>query len=637
MDREAIGKLAAKAAAGDSKAFQDLYLATRQKAYYVALSITKNEADAQDIVQDAYIKAYQHLPELADPESFGGWLNQITANHAKNYITRKKPDFFADYEDENAVDWQEETDIDFIPDERLDREEAKKLVQDIVASLPEDQRLVVLMHYFNEMEVQQIAKTLDIPEGTVKSRLSRARGKLEAMLNEAQKKGMKLYAFVPIPFFAFFLKYVGAATSTSHLAPLLLGSAAAAGGTAAAAAAGGNAASGGTAAAAAGASGAAGGAAAGGVLTIVAIVAACTVAVGGAAVGTKAIITKVKADKATSASVQNYEQPPTVAIADGNGVSEVIFPEPTTSAFMWLPNNITSVSEPVVPGPEGATAEATETAATTTSSAATDGTTVTTASTKSSSPAGAVLPSVETTGTTRSTRPFSWPSFTTRATTTTRRTTTSTTAPTTTTTASAATTTSTTTTTTTTATTTTSTTTASSSQSAVIPSFSYFSPPSASVAAPEAPAGSSYVQNGVLVRYSGNETNVVVKATAADDSPVVKIGSYAFLYSNAETIVIEPGLQSISWWAFACCEKLTSITIPETVTDIDRDAFIRTANFTIKGIAGSAAEQFALAYSIPFESIPPETFSIVPKAATEPTATVASLPPFTVPFFSIAP
>ncbi|MCL1951892.1 MAG: sigma-70 family RNA polymerase sigma factor, partial [Oscillospiraceae bacterium] len=238
MNDQNIRDLALEAAQGSVPAFQELYQRTRQGAWFVALSIAKNEHDAQDILQDSYLKAYKSMGQLEQPESFVPWLNQIVANKAKNYIARKKPESFADYGDENALDWQEETDPAFLPDEHLDREEAKALIASLVRELPEDQRLVVLLHYYDDMEVAAIAKSLEVPEGTVKSRLARARTKLAAMLRQAQGKGLKLYAMAPIPLLAYFIKLLGFdATGSDRLPPLLIGSAAAgtaAGGAAAA-------------------------------------------------------------------------------------------------------------------------------------------------------------------------------------------------------------------------------------------------------------------------------------------------------------------------------------------------------------------------------------------------------------------
>ncbi|MDR2647901.1 MAG: sigma-70 family RNA polymerase sigma factor [Oscillospiraceae bacterium] len=203
MDKTNIGALAAQAAAGDNGAFQTLYELSRNKAYFVALSIAKNETDAQDILQESYLRAYQNIATLKDPERFLSWMNQIVANQAKNYIARIRPMSLVDEDGNDPLDWQAETDVAYIPDEGLDLKETKELVHQAVQELPVDQRLCVLLHYFSELDLSSIASALEVPEGTVKSRLSRARAKLRERLNQDKKS--KLYGIAPIPLVAYFL------------------------------------------------------------------------------------------------------------------------------------------------------------------------------------------------------------------------------------------------------------------------------------------------------------------------------------------------------------------------------------------------------------------------------------------------
>ena len=88
---EDIAALAMRAKKGDQDAFNGLYHRTRDRAYFVAHSIARNEEDALDILQTAYLKAWQSLKQLKDPAQFGAWLQRITANTAKNYVMRNKP------------------------------------------------------------------------------------------------------------------------------------------------------------------------------------------------------------------------------------------------------------------------------------------------------------------------------------------------------------------------------------------------------------------------------------------------------------------------------------------------------------------------------------------------------------------
>ena len=358
MSEKTIRELALEAAQGSAPAFQELYRLTSKGAWFVALSIAKNEHDAQDILQESYLKAYRSMDQLAQPESFGAWLNQIVANKAKNYISRKKPGSFADYGDENARDWQEETDPAFIPDEHLDQAEAKALIDALVNELPEDQRLVVLLRYYDDMEVAAIAKSLEIPEGTVKSRLGRARQKLAAMLQQAQGKGLKLYAMAPIPLLAYFIKLLGFdAPGSDRLPPLLIGTAAA-----------GTAAAGGAAAAGAARTAALTGKAGAISGKIAAIAAAAVVTVGGiSAAGVyaynRAAGAPVTAAQTTGAQVYSEthaasNQVPTLAIP---GPGEVGENGEAASPVKQFPPTTQKQASGADKAPEAAVAEASET------------------------------------------------------------------------------------------------------------------------------------------------------------------------------------------------------------------------------------------------------------------------------------
>ena len=107
MNRDFIN-IIDNAKAGDNKSFEDLYNMTKDSAYFVALSITKNEQDAMDILQDSYIKAFKSLNSLKQPEVFDSWFNRIVANNSKNYITKKKPVLFSDISTDISGTFEEE-------------------------------------------------------------------------------------------------------------------------------------------------------------------------------------------------------------------------------------------------------------------------------------------------------------------------------------------------------------------------------------------------------------------------------------------------------------------------------------------------------------------------------------------------
>ena len=303
MDREQIALLAQKAAAGDEAAFNELYRQTRDRAYFVALTITKNEDDAFDILQEAYLKAWQKCGELRQPERFEAWLNQITANTARNFLKARKPLLFVEDADgeEDLLDWQPEQETGYIPDAAMDTAETRRLIMEIVDDLPEDLRLVTLLHYYDEMPLADICESLELPMSTVKARLRYARAKISKGVEDLEKRGTKLYGAAPIPLVIWFLQH--AVTEGAALPAVILGGGSAA--AAAAAAAGGAAASGGTAA------GIGGAAAAIALPKIIAAVAAIAVIGSGAAVAATQLSGR-RAEKATETT--------DIAITAGVGV-----------------------------------------------------------------------------------------------------------------------------------------------------------------------------------------------------------------------------------------------------------------------------------------------------------------------------
>ena len=136
----------------------------------------------------------------------------IATNKSKDWLKKKKPLFFTE------MDSTEETDgISFeeaIEDERkenhpeivIDENEVSRIVKIILDQLPEDQRLVIGMYYYEEISVKDIATALEVSENTVKSRLVYGRKKIKESVLELEKQGTKLYTLAPIPFFLLLLE-----------------------------------------------------------------------------------------------------------------------------------------------------------------------------------------------------------------------------------------------------------------------------------------------------------------------------------------------------------------------------------------------------------------------------------------------
>lgn len=130
------------AKAGEERGFGYLYENTYKTKYYLALQYMKNPEAAEDVLQDAYMKAFSKLDSLKDSESFSAWLGQIVANTAKNALVKNNPLLFTDVEDqtemEDFAEKIEDEDIDGQPELSYTREETKELVHELIDSLTED-------------------------------------------------------------------------------------------------------------------------------------------------------------------------------------------------------------------------------------------------------------------------------------------------------------------------------------------------------------------------------------------------------------------------------------------------------------------------------------------------------------------
>lgn len=178
----------------------------------------KDEDTVYDILQDTYVKAFTRLDQLQNPDKLIPWLKMIANNLAKDWLKKSKPMFFTDiYGGEELEDIPFEESIEDVrselnPEMAMDQQEAKRLVMEILDHLPEDQRVVIGMFYYEEMSVKDIAQTLGVSENTVKSRLSYGRRKIKEQVLDLEKRGTKLYSVAP---FVFFLYLLGKADKVS--------------------------------------------------------------------------------------------------------------------------------------------------------------------------------------------------------------------------------------------------------------------------------------------------------------------------------------------------------------------------------------------------------------------------------------
>jgi len=187
LEKEQEKEIIQKVIDGDRNAFEDLVLANQKNVYNLALKMTRNEDDALDISQEAFVKAFQQLKNFRGDSKFSVWLYRLTYNLCIDFL-RKKPKtntISLTYDDESG----DSTPLDIpdlrdLPEDNAIRNETRETIKEGINELADDHREVLVMREVTGMSYDEIATTLNVSIGTVKSRLARARLKLVEFLKD---------------------------------------------------------------------------------------------------------------------------------------------------------------------------------------------------------------------------------------------------------------------------------------------------------------------------------------------------------------------------------------------------------------------------------------------------------------------
>lgn len=176
-------ELVRRAKDGDKSAFEQLVSENQRGVYSLALRYCGNREDALDISQEAFFRAYKGLPFFQGDSSFSTWLYRLTINVSIDYLRRSKKKkaipFSAMGEPEQVYDIPDTKDS---PEKSAEIRELKESLNDALQTLSDEHRAIFILRAMNELSYTEIADILDLEEGTVKSRLSRARDKLRNIL-----------------------------------------------------------------------------------------------------------------------------------------------------------------------------------------------------------------------------------------------------------------------------------------------------------------------------------------------------------------------------------------------------------------------------------------------------------------------
>jgi RNA polymerase sigma-70 factor (ECF subfamily) len=180
--------LIARAGDGDIRAFEELVQRHQRRANTVAYGIVRSAEDAREVTQDAFLRVHRHLKDFEGGASFSTWLYRIVYNLSIDLIRRRSPG--------RAVEFEDHTDLTGAPDEwlpargeldpfaALDRTRLVEAMQRCLDELPPHHRTAIVLREVEGLSYEEIAEAMEVPKGTVMSRLFHARRKMQKMLRE---------------------------------------------------------------------------------------------------------------------------------------------------------------------------------------------------------------------------------------------------------------------------------------------------------------------------------------------------------------------------------------------------------------------------------------------------------------------
>lgn len=182
---EADRELVERVKAGDKRAFDVLVRKYQQKLVKLIMRYVHDPADAMDVAQEAFIKAYRAIPNFRGDSSFYTWLYRIGINTAKNYVVaqgRRPPDSDIDAQDAERYDIESRLKDQDTPEGMAHRDEIERTVLEAIESLPDDLRTAITLRELEGLSYEEIAQAMDCPVGTVRSRIFRAREAIDKRL-----------------------------------------------------------------------------------------------------------------------------------------------------------------------------------------------------------------------------------------------------------------------------------------------------------------------------------------------------------------------------------------------------------------------------------------------------------------------
>ena len=174
-------RLIAKAKSGDMQAFESLVRRYQRSIYYLCHRMTGTHQSADDLSQDTFIKAYFSLASFKNRMNFFTWIRKIAVNMSLNFLkTNKREELLG--EKENMIAENASSTAHELPQDRFQRNQLEQKFKEALNALPTDQKIIFILRFYENQSYKEISQILNLPNGTVMSRLNRARKKIKDLM-----------------------------------------------------------------------------------------------------------------------------------------------------------------------------------------------------------------------------------------------------------------------------------------------------------------------------------------------------------------------------------------------------------------------------------------------------------------------
>lgn len=182
---ELINKRINEVLKGDQSAFEEIVTLFQHRLYHVCFRMLSNRQEAEDIAQEAFVRAYMNIHTFDQKRKFSTWLFRIATNLCIDRIRKKRPDYYLDANvpgTEGLTMYSQIAADGELPEDVVERMETQERVQYEIGRLPDKYRSVIILRYLEELPLKEISDILELPLGTVKTRIHRGRGALRKQM-----------------------------------------------------------------------------------------------------------------------------------------------------------------------------------------------------------------------------------------------------------------------------------------------------------------------------------------------------------------------------------------------------------------------------------------------------------------------